>query len=192
MQGVMENEKARLLEIDAVRDVTFESKAVGGKEARKGVTKRGFCLAALVSLCVLVGVFGGVGGMCSGRHRSRPVADIYGGSTEHPGHLISDLEPLKPKHHEKRAGLPVGKDGLVKRQSASTNTTSAVLVDFQVHQPVLTPEGATLDSGKSNGEAGDVTDSCEVLLMDYVFAYSYGEPYIGKTPSPSPLPADVF
>lgn len=87
----------------------------------------------------------------------------------------------------KKAGI------LQKRQSAtasvnatSTTTTSSatatgtVLVDFQVHQPVLTPEGATLDSGKSNGEAGDVQDSCQVVLMDHVFAYSYGEPYIGE------------
>lgn len=80
--------------------------------------------------------------------------------------------------------------GMVRRASASSSsatTTSAasatgtVLVDYQVHQPVLTPEGATLDSGVSNGDAGDVLDPCQVVLMDHVFAYSYGEPYIGKS-----------
>lgn len=77
-----------------------------------------------------------------------------------------------------------GKFGMVKRASATSSAASAtgtVLVDYQVHQPVLTPEGATLDTGVSNGEAGDVQDSCQVVLMDYVFAYSYGEPFIGKS-----------
>lgn len=93
-----------------------------------------------------------------------------------------------------KAGPPV----VLRRQSAtasanatsttatsSATATGTVLVDIQVHQPVLTPDGATLDSGKSNGEAGGVQDSCQVLLMDHVFAYSYGEPYIGEfLPSP--------
>lgn len=84
--------------------------------------------------------------------------------------------------------------GMARRQSASVTTPSTtttatsasasasgtVLVDFQVHQPVLTPDGATLDTGVSNGEAGEVEDSCQVVVMDHVFAYSYGEPYIGE------------
>ncbi|KAJ4396671.1 hypothetical protein N0V93_000892 [Gnomoniopsis smithogilvyi] len=77
--------------------------------------------------------------------------------------------------------------GMVRRASATSTAASAtgtVLVDYQVHQPVLTPEGATLDSGASNGEAGEVQDSCQVVLMDYVFAYSYGEPYIGEYTPP--------
>lgn len=65
--------------------------------------------------------------------------------------------------------------------TASATATGTVLVDFQVHQPVLTPEGATLDSGVSNGEAGEVEDSCQLVLMDYVFGYSYGEPFVGKS-----------
>lgn len=68
-----------------------------------------------------------------------------------------------------------------RRQSAS-NSSGTVLVNVQVHQPVLTPEGATLDSGVSNGEAGDVQDSCQVVLMERVFAYSYGDPFIGEVP----------
>lgn len=89
---------------------------------------------------------------------------------------------------------------VLKRQSAtaSANTTSTttatvssatatgtVLVNFQVHQPVLTPDGATLDDGTSNGDAGSVQDSCQVVLMDHIFAYSYGEPYVGTYEPPS-------
>ncbi|CAN8106016.1 unnamed protein product [Discula destructiva] len=90
--------------------------------------------------------------------------------------------------HDRRDGVS---DGMVKqRQAASSAASSAaaatgtVLVDFQVHQPVLTPAGATLDSGVSNGAAGEVEDSCQVVLMDYVFAYSYGEPFIGAYAPP--------
>lgn len=96
---------------------------------------------------------------------------------------IGDGRPSRAEAHRQESNF-----GMVKRQTASASSTSSaasatgtVLVDFQVHQPVLTPEGATLDSGVSNGEAGDVQDSCQVVLMDYVFAYSYGEPYIGQS-----------
>lgn len=112
---------------------------------------------------------------------------IPGEEKEEEGGNILDAVLLK------RAGGKAGTPAILRRQSTtasaiatSTATTSSaivtgtVLVDFQVHQPVLTPDGATLDSGKSNGEAGDVQDSCQVLLMDHVFAYSYGEPYIGE------------
>lgn len=103
-----------------------------------------------------------------------------------------DLELFKKRTEadSKNNGAPV----VLKRQSttssaanttstttASATATATVLVDSQVHQPVLTPEGATLDNGVSNGAAGDVQDSCQVVLMDYVFAYSYGEPYIGES-----------
>lgn len=113
---------------------------------------------------------------------------IPGRENEGEGGNIVDSELLK------RAGGKAGTPALLRRQSAtasasatSTTTTSSatatgtVLVDLQVHQPVLTPDGATLDNGKSNGEAGNVQDACQVLLMDHVFAYSYGEPYIGES-----------
>ena len=41
---------------------------------------------------------------------------------------------------------------------------SAPLVNFQVYQPVLTPEPA----------------KCTQLLMEHVFAFSYGHPFVGK------------
>ena len=52
-------------------------------------------------------------------------------------------------------------DALPKRQAAS----ATALVDFQVYEPVLTPTGA----------AGE----CSQLLMEHVFAFSYGRPFVG-------------
>ena len=49
-------------------------------------------------------------------------------------------------------------DPLVERQAASEP-----LVDFQVYEPVLVPSGAP----------------CTQLLMEHVFAYSYGQPFVG-------------
>lgn len=48
--------------------------------------------------------------------------------------------------------------------------TSAPLVDFQVYEPVLTPE---------SGFTPEPTE-CTQLLMDHVFAFSYGRPFVGK------------
>ncbi|EFX04402.1 asparagine amidase a [Grosmannia clavigera kw1407] len=62
-------------------------------------------------------------------------------------------------------------NGLYERGVAATSATSAaVLENFQVAQPVLTPEGAT---------------SCSVVLMDHVFGYSYGVPFVGEYTPPS-------
>lgn len=97
--------------------------------------------------------------------------------------LVASVWSCQPHRHRREEGK-LDKLDIVRRQSASTASAAAatgtVLVDYQVHQPVLTPEGATLDSGVSNGVAGEVEDSCQVVLMDYVFAYSYGEPFIGE------------
>lgn len=51
------------------------------------------------------------------------------------------------------------------RQAAETSP----LVNFQVNQPVLTPTGP-------NDEYGCVYSK---LLMDHVFAFSYGSPFVG-------------
>lgn len=125
----------------------------------------------------------GVRGLCR-QHSSQPSSKLErsGGPGAPSDHAPSELGLPR------RASL-AGAIEVARRQSASASasatTTSAsatgtVLVDFQVHQPVLTPGGATLDSGVDNGKAGEVEDSCQVLLMDHVFAYSYGEPYIGE------------
>ncbi|KAG2025657.1 hypothetical protein GB937_002376 [Aspergillus fischeri] len=58
--------------------------------------------------------------------------------------------------------------GIATRQvSASTSNTTDVLEVFQVYQPVSTTGGA------------DSACDDEILLMDHVFAYSYGKPFVG-------------
>lgn len=70
--------------------------------------------------------------------------------------------------------------------SSATPTPTGVLEVFQVYQPVLTPQGATDETTLSDGVENTTTlataassSSCEVLLMDHVFAYSYGIPFVG-------------
>lgn len=170
----MADEKARLMVDVTQKDATPKT------PQKKGLAnKHAICLAALlVSLCVLL-----AGGVVGGGGRGM----LFCSSTTNLPKQQQHQHQHHPQYHHEEGRI-------VKRQSTSTanatssttpttataSATSSVLVDFQVHQPVLTPDGATLDSGTSNGEAGDVTDSCQVVLMDYVFAYSYGEPYIGE------------
>lgn len=59
--------------------------------------------------------------------------------------------------------------GIATRQaSASTSNTTGALEVFQVYQPVSLSGGA------------DSACNDEILLMDHVFAYSYGEPFVGQ------------
>lgn len=151
--------------------------------ASKTIKRRSAMAAflAVVTLASLI-LLSSVRGFCH-HHASQLSSDID--RSGYPA-VPSDWAPseLSLPRRAHKAGMVE----MARRQSASATTTSAsatgtgtVLVDFEVHQPVLTPDGATLDSGVSNGEAGEVEDSCQVLLMDYVFAYSYGEPYIGES-----------
>lgn len=57
----------------------------------------------------------------------------------------------------------------LRRQNSGTNTTntSSVLVDFEVYKPV--------EFEPASQECNEV-----VLLMEYEFANSYGEPFVGK------------
>lgn len=63
-------------------------------------------------------------------------------------------------------------------------TASAQLLqDFQVYPPVLTPQGITNGSGNPfpsgiNPQAQGCVD--QQVLMQHVFAYSYGQPFVGK------------
>ena len=59
-------------------------------------------------------------------------------------------------------------DEISKRQSA----TSALLSVFAVYEPVLTPTGSSDQYGCIYTE----------LLMDHVFGYSYGMPFVGTRP----------
>lgn len=56
---------------------------------------------------------------------------------------------------------------LGKRQSPAPSP----LVDFQVYEPVLTPSGTADQYGCVYTQ----------LLMDHVFAYSYGMPFVGTS-----------
>ncbi|KAL1867730.1 hypothetical protein Daus18300_006286 [Diaporthe australafricana] len=108
------------------------------------------------------------------------------------GHVGNDqTEHAAADSFSERVAL--GVPGVIRRQSANVTTTSAtaaatVLEVFQVHQPVLTPSGPTLDDADDDGEAaGGSTggsDSCSVVLMDHVFAVSYGAPFVGAYTPP--------
>ncbi len=60
-------------------------------------------------------------------------------------------------------------NALGKRQAPAPSP----LVDFQVYEPVLTPSGAADQYGCVYTQ----------LLMDHVFAYSYGMPFVGMNKS---------
>ncbi|RFU27789.1 hypothetical protein B7463_g8538, partial [Scytalidium lignicola] len=71
-------------------------------------------------------------------------------------------------------------------------TPTGVLEVFQVYQPVLTPQGITDETIESNGLENTTTiapiesaTSCELLLMDHSFGFSYGIPFVGNYIPPS-------
>jgi hypothetical protein len=71
-------------------------------------------------------------------------------------------------------------------KDAVSVSTSGVTVDFQVYQPVYTPSGATAETTQANGSENttavaetSATSSCQVLLMQHTFAFSYGIPFVG-------------
>lgn len=78
--------------------------------------------------------------------------------------------------------------GLVKYQVPSpTPSATGLLECFQVYQPVLTPNGATAETTLSGGSEDTTTlaptdkaSSCEVVLMQHDFAFSYGIPFVGE------------
>lgn len=76
---------------------------------------------------------------------------------------------------------------LVKNQVISpTPYPAGVLECFQVYQPVLTPSGVTDETVLGDGAENTTTiaaaaseTSCEVVLMQHDFAFSYGLPFVG-------------
>ncbi|KAI1850642.1 hypothetical protein JX266_003924 [Neoarthrinium moseri] len=77
-------------------------------------------------------------------------------------------------------------------QVISASASRDVLQCLQVAQPVLSPTGVTLGSTASDGATTADTASgsgrrapCDVLIMDHVFAFSYGRPFIGNYTPPS-------
>jgi hypothetical protein len=95
--------------------------------------------------------------------------------------VLRDCSPTIRLHHQ---NLAPSTFRLVK--DAVSASTSGVTVDFQVYQPVFTPSGATDDTTQSDGSENttvvaqtNATSSCQVLLMQHTFAFSYGLPFVG-------------
>jgi hypothetical protein len=64
---------------------------------------------------------------------------------------------------------------------------TSVLECFQVYQPVLLPAGAVDQTASGDGSENTTViipiksnSSCQVLLMDHSFGYSYGMPFVGE------------
>jgi hypothetical protein len=78
----------------------------------------------------------------------------------------------------------------IKYERADTTTSAAstaTLEVFAVYPPVLGPDGVLDSTGTEQGTSNTTTispteaeNSCTVILMDYSFGYSYGEPFIGE------------
>jgi hypothetical protein len=71
-------------------------------------------------------------------------------------------------------------------KDAVSASSSGVLEVFQVYQPVFTPSGATDETTSDDGSENTTTiaqtagsKSCQILLMEHSFAYSYGLPFVG-------------
>ncbi|KAJ5051584.1 uncharacterized protein L3040_001360 [Drepanopeziza brunnea f. sp. 'multigermtubi'] len=74
---------------------------------------------------------------------------------------------------------------------AQAASPSGLLEVFQVYQPVLTPRGVTDETIAENGSSNttaiapiEVTGSCQALLMEHSFAFSYGLPFVGNYTPP--------
>jgi hypothetical protein len=95
--------------------------------------------------------------------------------------MLHDCLPSKSPPHK---NLVSSTFRLVK--DAVSTSTSGITADFQVYQPVYTPSGATAETTQANGSENttvvaqtSATSSCQVLLMQHTFAFSYGIPFVG-------------
>ncbi|KAI8966660.1 peptide-N4-(N-acetyl-beta-glucosaminyl)asparagine amidase A [Daldinia sp. FL1419] len=72
-------------------------------------------------------------------------------------------------------------------QGSPANPAKTPLECFQVAQPVLTPKGPPNNGSMPSGDASSEA-SCSALLMEHVFAFSYGTPFVGNyTPPECPF-----
>ena len=104
--------------------------------------------------------------------------------------LVSYLRDCLPEQGGPEQDATYPDFNIVKYSSITAGAASsavALLEDFQVYQPVLTPTGVTddttLDNGSENTTAIGQTatsSNCEVVLMVHSFGYSYGVPFVGK------------
>jgi hypothetical protein len=70
--------------------------------------------------------------------------------------------------------------------SSPTVSPTGVLECFQVYQPVLTQSGATDETVLNDGSESTAViapavsaNSCQILLMEHSFGFSYGMPFVG-------------
>jgi hypothetical protein len=102
--------------------------------------------------------------------------------------LFSDC--FVASHEEKHEVSPATYDLVTKAARAPAATpSSGVLECFQVYQPVFFPSGAVDETVTSDGLENTTTiaptasaSSCEVLLMEHSFGFSYGMPFVGLLP----------
>lgn len=64
--------------------------------------------------------------------------------------------------------------------SSAAAPTRTVLKTFEVAQPVPMPDGPAESDGSTRHAKDYSPELCTVLLMRHDFAWSYGQPYIGK------------
>lgn len=81
-------------------------------------------------------------------------------------------EPLKSQPKERQIQTSV--------TTSSAAAERTVLRNFEVAPPVLMPYGPADSDGTTPIPAGSTQKTCTVLLMRRDFAFSYGDPYIGK------------
>lgn len=106
--------------------------------------------------------------------------------------LLSGCMPMPRAGGRTEALSTISRSHLEKYAAPSPSATSSVLNVFQVYQPVLTPEGVTDETILGDGAENTTSlasassgASCQVLLMEHVFAYSYGLPFVGNYTPPN-------
>lgn len=78
-----------------------------------------------------------------------------------------------------RAATPNVLGDILADRSASDYPNEA-LKCFEVTNPVASPDGPVVDSQKLGNPSGSTKPSCSKLLMNHVFANSYGRPFVGE------------
>ncbi|KAI6309463.1 hypothetical protein MCOR34_006811 [Pyricularia oryzae] len=92
-------------------------------------------------------------------------------SSSHMGRVISAIRNAASNAlHKRQLGIP-GLPGI----PGLTTPRRSVLQCFEVSQPVLTPANSTRAGGAP----------CSALLMEHVFAFSYGKPFVGNYTPPN-------
>jgi len=67
--------------------------------------------------------------------------------------------------------------------SSQSSSTVAVQEVFQVSTPVAQPQGNIYDDSSdniSNSSAARTSQGCQVMLMNFTFANSFGKPFVGN------------